>query len=88
LTRRCWLKSSTSFEEKASAASTKKKTVVVEDPDNGDTLFFVELDDDAQGQGQEQQEQFEIQFSEETMQALLDQARNGHPPVAGDEDEE
>lgn len=66
----------------------QEKTVVVEDPDNGDTLFFVELDDDAQGQGQGQQEQFEIQFSEETMQALLDQARNRHPPVAGDEDED
>lgn len=64
------------------------KTVVIEDPDNSDTVFLVEIEDDgAQGQEQDQQEQqLEIKFSEETMRALLDQARNGQPPV--DEEEE
>jgi protein OS-9 len=66
----------------------QEKTVVIEDPDNTDTLFFVELEDDgSQGQGQGQLEQLEVQFSEETVQALLEQARNGQPAVEGDEDE-
>lgn len=66
----------------------QEKTVVVEDPDNADTLFFVELENDgSQGQDQGQTEQLEVQFSEETVQDLLDQARNVQPPVDGDEDE-
>ena len=66
----------------------KEKAVVVEDPDNADT-FFVELESDGtQAQGEEEpQEQVEIQFSEDAMQALLDQARNGQPFVDRDEDE-
>ena len=68
----------------------QEKTVVIENADNADTLFFVELENDGpQGQGQGQQEQREVQFSEETIQALLDQARDvdGQPPADGDEDE-
>lgn len=60
----------------------KDKTVVVEDADDAETLFFVEFENDgSQGQGQE------VQLSEETVQALLDQARNVQPPVEGEEDE-
>jgi protein OS-9 len=66
----------------------QEKTVVIEDPDNADTIFLVELDNDAtQGQGGEPHEQLEIQFSEETMQALLEQARNAQPLVDEDDDE-
>lgn len=66
----------------------QEKTVVLEDPDNGDTVFLVELENNgAQGRGQGQQEQLEIKISEEMMQALLDQARNQQPTTDGDEDE-
>jgi protein OS-9 len=66
----------------------RDKTVVVEDPDNADTVFLVELENDgAQGRGQGQQEQLEIEISEDTMQALLDQARNQQPTTEEDEDE-
>jgi protein OS-9 len=67
----------------------QEKTVVIDDPDNIDTLFFIELENDgSQGQGdQGQQEQLEVHFSEETMQALLDQAGDGQPAVDGEEDE-
>lgn len=66
----------------------QEKTVVIEDSDDANTFFFVELEnDDSQGQDQGQQERLEVQFSEETMQALLDQARNGQLPAEGDEDE-
>lgn len=65
----------------------QEKTVVIEDPDNVDTFLLVELDNDgAQGQGQEQ-DHLEFQLSEETMQALLNQARDGQQLVDGDEDE-
>ena len=68
----------------------QEKAIVLEDPDNGDTVFFVELEDDgSQGPGQGQQEQLEIEISEETMQALLDQARNQRSTATeGDEDEQ
>ena len=66
----------------------RDKTVVLEDPDNADTVFLVELEDDgAQGQGQGQREQLEIKISEDTMQALLDQARNQQATADEDEDE-
>jgi len=66
----------------------KEKTVVLEDPDNLDTVFLVEFENDgAQGRGQGQLEQLEIEVSEETMQALLDRARNKQPTADGDEDE-
>ena len=62
----------------------QEKAVVLEDPENTDIVFLVELEHDgAQGQGQEQ---LEIKISEETMQALLDQARNRQPVADGDED--
>jgi len=65
----------------------RDKTVVLEDPDNADTVFLVELEnDDGQGRGQGQQEQLEIKISEEMMQALLDQARNQQ--LTTDEEEE
>lgn len=64
----------------------RDKTVVLEDPDNGDTVLLVELDNDG-AQGQEQ-EQLEIEISEETMQALLDQARDQQPIADADEDEQ
>jgi protein OS-9 len=68
----------------------QEKAIVLEDPDNGDTVFFVELEDDgSQGPVQGQQEQLEIEISEETMQALLDQARNQRSTATeGDEDEQ
>ncbi|KAF9642772.1 hypothetical protein BDM02DRAFT_3233209 [Thelephora ganbajun] len=66
----------------------REKTLVVEDPDNVDTVFLVELEnDDVPGRGQGQQDQLEIQVSEEAMQALLEQARNTQPPVDEGEDE-
>jgi len=66
----------------------KERTVILEDPDNADTVLLVELEDDgAQGRGQGQQEQLEITISEETMQALLDHARNSQPAADEDEDE-
>lgn len=66
----------------------QEKTVVVEHPDNGDTLLFLELEDGgSQGQGEGQLEGLEVQISEETMQALLERARNGQLPADGDEDE-
>ena len=64
------------------------KAVVIEDPENTDTVFLVEFENDgANGQGQGQQEPLEIQFSEEVVQELLNQARNVQPAVEGDEDE-
>jgi len=64
----------------------REKAVILEDPDNLDTVFLLELQNDgAQGQGQ--LEQLEIEVSEETMQALLDRARNKQPTTDGDEDE-
>lgn len=66
----------------------RDKAVVLEDPDNGETVLLVELDvDDAQGGEQGQQEQFEITLSEDTIQALLDQARDQQPTADGDESE-
>jgi protein OS-9 len=62
----------------------RDKAVVLEDPDNGDTVFLLELDgDDAQGG-----DQLEITLSEDTIQALLDQARGQQPPADGDENED
>jgi protein OS-9 len=68
----------------------QEKAIVLEDPDNGGTVFLVELEDDgSQGPVQGQQEQLEIEISEETMQALLDQARNQRSTATeGDEDEQ
>ena len=72
---------------KGIAGFDQEKTMMFGDPDNADTFLFVELDNDgAQGQGQEQ-DQLEFQLSEETMQALLNQARDGQQFVDGDEDE-
>jgi len=66
----------------------REKMVVLDDPDSDDTVFLVEFEgDDAQGRGQGQQEQLEIQITEETMQALLEQARSVEPTTDGDEDE-
>jgi len=66
----------------------RDKAVVLEDPDNADTVFLVELEDDgSQGRGQGQREQLEIKISEEMMQALLDQARGQQPTTDQDEDE-
>lgn len=63
----------------------QEKAFVIEDPDDTETLFFVELENDiSQGQGQEQ---LQVRLSEETMQALLDQAKDEQPPADGDEDE-
>lgn len=63
----------------------QEKTVVIEDPENADTVFFVELESD--GTHGEEPERLEIQFSEEAMQALMEQARNGQQPADGEEDE-
>lgn len=61
----------------------REKMVVVENPDNEDTVFLVELEDDGvQGRGQEQ---LEIEISEESIQALSGQARNEGP--TSDEEE-
>ena len=66
----------------------RDKAVVLEDPDNGDTVFLLELEvDDAQGGEQGQQEQLEIKLSEDTIQALLDQARDQQPPAGGEDNE-
>ena len=66
----------------------QEKMVVLEDPDNEDTVFFVEFEKDgAQGQGDGQQERLEIKISEESIQALSDQARNEKPTADEDEDE-
>lgn len=66
----------------------RDKAVVLEDPDNADTVILVELEDDeTQGRGQGQPEQLEIQISEAMIQALLDQARDQQPTTDGDEDE-
>lgn len=67
----------------------RDKTVVLEDPDNADTVFLVELENEgAQGREQGQQEQLEIKISEDTMQALLDQARNLNQQPTTEEDED
>lgn len=67
----------------------RDKTVVLEDPDNAETVFLVELENDgAQGREQGQQEQLEIKISEDTMQALLDQARNLNQQPTTEEDED
>jgi len=71
---------------KGIAGFDQEKAVVIEDSDNAGTFFFVELEND-EGHGQGQLERLEVQLSEETMQALLDQARDGQPPLDGDEDE-
>ena len=66
----------------------RDKTVVLEDPDNADTVFLVELENEGgQGGGQGQQEQLEIKISEDMMQALLDQARSQQATTEEDEDE-
>lgn len=66
----------------------REKMVVLENPDGEDTVFLVELEGDGvQGGVQGQQEQLEIAISEETMQTLLDQARDNAPTSDGDEDE-
>ena len=73
---------------KGIGAFDREKMVVLEDPDNDDTVFLVELEGDgALGRGQGQQEPLEFDIPEETMQALLDQARNREPTADGDEDE-
>ena len=65
----------------------REKTVVVEDQDNAETLFFVELENAGSQEQSQEQLELEVQFSEETVQALLEQARNVQPPAEGDEDE-
>jgi len=66
----------------------REKMVVLDDPDSDDTVFLVEFEGDGtQGQGRGQREQLEIEITEETMQALLDQAKNIELTADGDEDE-
>ena len=66
----------------------RENMVVLDDPDSDETVFLVELEGDgAEGRGRGQKEQLEIEFTEETMQALLDQVKNSAPTPDGDEDE-
>lgn len=66
----------------------RDKAVVLEDADNGETVLVVELEvDDGQGGEEGQQEQFEITLSEDTIQALLGQAREQQPTADGEENE-
>ena len=62
----------------------REKMVLVEDPDSDDAVFLVEFEND----GTQGQEQLEIKISEDTMQALLDQARNLNQQPTTEEDED
>lgn len=62
--------------------------MLLEDPDNADAVFLVEVEKDSmQGWCRGQKEQLEIKISGDTMKVLLDQARNQQLATDEGEDE-